>query len=462
MQTLRNQKSVETIYTKLKKCTNYVKANFIQRNDTIELITVALLTKSHLLLEGAPGIAKSDVVRTYIRSVFRDYSDWFFDLQFSTRTVSEDIFGPMKLSVLKDEHNPRVEYNTRLMFPECRVALLDEVFRGQSRLLTTMFQVMVERIFKNGQELMSCPLSSCFGTTNFTTDDDELIAFLDRWDIRHNVVGLRSVNEFASLGKLYVGRSSKRGAVSAMPEELRLTWSEFELLQNLVLEKVIIPEEVVDLYANVFFGFKSAAVSETANWSKYNFHQPSDRMFYNTLTLIAGKVVAAALNESASLKEFEVSIEDIIHAQLGWTIVGNSEMEAVYNSVYSQQMQLHEARASEYKAAREITEHLEWVEDSLDSLISEEEQLSNPLLIIQHRAELVQIGKVLSRLSEKTFLSDTVYKTTKTQGDVVNRLLGRVNDIYSKMLDGECEDYTQDTEKNAFDYFTSAVQIAAE
>jgi len=93
---------------------------YFERKDEIRGLLVALLSKQHVLLLGAPGTAKSALVHDLCQSIGGKY----FKKLVNRTTTPEELFGPVSLKALENDSYRRV---TTGKLPEADVAFIDEI-----------------------------------------------------------------------------------------------------------------------------------------------------------------------------------------------------------------------------------------------------------------------------------------------------------------------------------------------
>jgi MoxR-like ATPase len=92
---------------------------FVERSEVIEGALVALLSRSHVLLIGPPGTAKSMLADELCRRVDgARYFQWLL----TKFTTPEEVFGAVSLKALEADEYRRV---TTAKLPEAHIAFLD-------------------------------------------------------------------------------------------------------------------------------------------------------------------------------------------------------------------------------------------------------------------------------------------------------------------------------------------------
>jgi MoxR-like ATPase len=163
--------------------TEPLKQRFVERDEVIDLIALALVAGEHLFLYGPPGTAKSALIRQFARAVHGRY----FEYMLTRFSEPNEIFGPIDLVQLRQGVVATVTTN---MLPEAEFAFLDELFNANSAILNNLLTVLNERIYRRGSETHQLPLLSAFSASNHLPEDDALRALFDRFLLRCHVDNL--------------------------------------------------------------------------------------------------------------------------------------------------------------------------------------------------------------------------------------------------------------------------------
>lgn len=286
----------------LKAALSALEILLVGRDNEIQALTYCLATGHHLMLEGEPGVAKSMFAREAFKRI---ESAKVFSRQFMKGTQLDEIFGPMNSE--KYRKDAVWEYNTKGMLPDCELAFLDEVYRGSDSALPSMLQILNERTFNNGTVLMKCPLHTAVGTTNFTTDTEELRAFHDRWLVRMKVKPLentsfkvRMLRQFTtppSVGEDTIRLDSLRTLSAAVP-------------------KVPIEDEMLELYVQTVDTYRKSLQNRPV----------SERRLCHSLSLVQAE---ALLSRSPQVKA-----EHLQAAKYGLTTFGVNEQTEAFDQAF--------------------------------------------------------------------------------------------------------------------------------
>ncbi len=169
------------IQNKFTKTRAEMNEKLIEREDEIDVVLVSLVAGHHPLLVGDPGTAKSLLSRTL--AGWMDGHD--FEVLLNKFTDPAELFGPVDIGALKNNQYRR---QVEGYLPTVRIAFLDEIFKGSTAIVNTTLGILNERTFRNGLQVLKCPLEMAIGASNeFPNDGEggkELAALFDRFLFR--------------------------------------------------------------------------------------------------------------------------------------------------------------------------------------------------------------------------------------------------------------------------------------
>lgn len=165
---------------------------FVERDDEIRCLLVALVAEEHVLLLGDPGTGKSALTHALTRAL----GGAQFQVLMTRFTVPEEVFGPISLAGLERDEYRRV---TAGYLPTATIAFLDEVFKANSAILNSLLTALNERAFDDGGRRLPIPLQLCVGASNELPEDSTLDALFDRFVLRRWVQPIADRDAFRRL-----------------------------------------------------------------------------------------------------------------------------------------------------------------------------------------------------------------------------------------------------------------------
>ena len=167
----------------------------LEREAVTRAISICLISRSHLLLSGPPGVAKTTQVRLAAAHI---RGSRFFHTQLTPFSTIEDVFGPV--DILAYKHGERRRVGTH-MLQEAHVAVIDEIYNGNEAVLKALLAPMYEGVYAEQGRFHPIPLRTLMGTANAIPGPEErrekgLTGFHDRWLFRFQVEDLQSDASF--------------------------------------------------------------------------------------------------------------------------------------------------------------------------------------------------------------------------------------------------------------------------
>ena len=161
---------------------------FVDKQEVIDLMTLATLAQEPLLLVGPPGTAKSELVVRFCESLGLA-DDEYFEYMLTRFSEPGELLGPVDIARMKEGRwLRRVEGK----LPTAKIAFLDEIFKSNSAILNTLLTIINERKFYQDGRPQPVDLQMLFAATNQIPDLDELAALRDRFVLK---VQSRSVKD---------------------------------------------------------------------------------------------------------------------------------------------------------------------------------------------------------------------------------------------------------------------------
>jgi MoxR-like ATPase len=214
--------------TKLLDVREDLRRLFHERNEVIDLVLMALLSKRHVVMLGTPGIAKTAVAEQLAKRITG--MSYFYRLM-TKATAPDELFGPVSVSALKADTYRR---NVTGKLPEAHLAVADEVFKSNSVCLNSMLRVINERRYENDGTVIDCPLITLIGASNEMPQGEELAALWDRLHLRVVVEDIKSDANFIALIEGEgngTGRFDLQPAATITLDELKAAQAEVEAVK---------------------------------------------------------------------------------------------------------------------------------------------------------------------------------------------------------------------------------------
>ena len=174
------QAEAEELRRKINRFRTSLGRFFVQKQEIIDLMTVAAIAQEPLLLVGPPGTAKSDLVLKF-KDALGIADEDYFEYMLTRFTEPSEIIGPIDISKLREGRYIRREQGK---LPTCRLAFLDEIFKSNSAILNILLTIINERKFYQDGVPQPVRLRVLFAATNEVPEQNELAALKDRFCLK--------------------------------------------------------------------------------------------------------------------------------------------------------------------------------------------------------------------------------------------------------------------------------------
>ena len=255
---------------------------FVERDELIKLMELAIVTGTNLLMLGPPGTAKSAITYELCGRIENaNYFQWMLN---KTSDPSE-ILGPFSVKEMENDKFMRI---TTGKLPEAHIAFMDEVFKSNAPTLNALLTIMNEHIFYNDGKPVEVPLISMFGASNEPPEDESLDAMYDRFIFRMNV---QYIHDAANKKRMHSNYVDNRAGLLNLVNKTTITLAEVQALQA-AAKVVKVPKDIINKFIRLISDLDRQAV------------HISDRRQNECFKVMQGSAVLAGRN-SVTLDDFK-------------------------------------------------------------------------------------------------------------------------------------------------------------
>ena len=255
---------------------------FVERDELIKLMELAIVTGTNLLMLGPPGTAKSAITYELCGRIENaNYFQWMLN---KTSDPSE-ILGPFSVKEMENDKFMRI---TTGKLPEAHIAFMDEVFKSNAPTLNALLTIMNEHIFYNDGKPVEVPLISMFGASNEPPEDESLDAMYDRFIFRMNV---QYIHDAANKKRMHSNYVDNRAGLLNLVNKTTITLAEVQALQA-AANAVKVPKDIINKFIRLISDLDRQAV------------HISDRRQNECFKVMQGSAVLAGRN-SVTLDDFK-------------------------------------------------------------------------------------------------------------------------------------------------------------
>ena len=255
---------------------------FVERDELIKLMELAIVTGTNLLMLGPPGTAKSAITYELCGRIENaNYFQWMLN---KTSDPSE-ILGPFSVKEMENDKFMRI---TTGKLPEAHIAFMDEVFKSNAPTLNALLTIMNEHIFYNDGKPVEVPLISMFGASNEPPEDESLDAMYDRFIFRMNV---QYIHDAANKKRMHSNYVDNRAGLLNLVNKTTITLEEVQALQA-AAKAVKVPKDIINKFIRLISDLDRQAV------------HISDRRQNECFKVMQGSAVLAGRN-SVTLDDFK-------------------------------------------------------------------------------------------------------------------------------------------------------------
>ena len=230
-----DEKIFEEAKNIIQSCRNEAAKRLIGQSDVIDAIIMAFIAGGHVLLEGAPGLAKTLAIKTFSEIAGLDFKR----IQFTPDLLPADVTGTLIYEQAKGS------FSVRKGPVFANIVLADEINRSPSKVQSAMLEAMEEKQVTIGEKTYTLPEPFFVLATQNPIEQEGTYnlpeAELDRFLIKVNV-SYPSIQEEIKI-------ISTMGKASKIPVEKVLDSSSIDLLRS-ALEKVVADQKIIEYICN--------------------------------------------------------------------------------------------------------------------------------------------------------------------------------------------------------------------
>ena len=155
---------------------------FVNREEHIRGLLIALVSRQNVLMVGPPGCGKTLLADKFAGATRLNY----FSTELSNFSTPEQIFGGLNMKWYME--TGKQCRDTEGYLPWADIALLDEIARASESCLDSMLKALDNsRQFRDGGKTVTIPLMTAIGAANHWIEGDHLDALDDRFVLRFGV-----------------------------------------------------------------------------------------------------------------------------------------------------------------------------------------------------------------------------------------------------------------------------------
>ena len=225
--------------TQIKSLLKKLSEGLYEKQHILAMALLSAVAEESIFLLGPPGTAKSMVARR-LKLAFKDGKS--FEYLMSRFSTPDEIFGPVSISLLKNED--RYERVVDGFLPTADIVFLDEIWKASPSIQNALLTAINEKIFQNGNTTLKLPMKSLIAASNeLPAEDEGLEALWDRFLVRMVLNCIQNETEFFKMIRQNVSEKVSITAEILITDNLYNNW-------KAKIKQITIPDEV--LFAVVY------------------------------------------------------------------------------------------------------------------------------------------------------------------------------------------------------------------
>ena len=144
-----DEKTLQEMINKVKMCEEEIGKGIIGQRDIIRQVLLAILSDGNVLLEGVPGLGKTELVK----AISKVLSTSFSRIQFTPDLMPADVTGTNL--IIKEEGNNVFQFEPGPVF--ANIVLADEINRATPKTQSALLEAMQEKTVTVGKTTYELP-----------------------------------------------------------------------------------------------------------------------------------------------------------------------------------------------------------------------------------------------------------------------------------------------------------------
>ncbi len=279
-----------TINERIKTLLDIISEGIYEKEQIIAMSLLSAMAGESIFLLGPPGTAKSLVARR-LKLAFKDARS--FEYLMSRFSTPDDIFGPVSISLLKNED--KYERAVDGFLPTATVVFLDEIWKAGPSIQNSLLTAINEKIYQNGAHTLHLPMKALIAASNeLPAENEGLEALWDRFLVRMVSDNIRDEDMFYQMIR------QQTVVAPRLTDGLLITDEQYKQWQEKA-NAVTVPDDICKTISVIRKGLRSAAEEEDAEAMDFYV---SDRRWKKCVHLMQ---TSALLNDRC-----EIDVTDLL------------------------------------------------------------------------------------------------------------------------------------------------------
>lgn len=146
---IQNEQEMKQVIDQILRCEEEIGKTIIGQHSIIRQVIIAILTDGNVLLEGVPGVGKTQMVKSISRSMNLAFSR----IQFTPDLMPADVTGTNL--IVKEEGQNKFQFEAGPIF--ANIVLADEINRATPKTQSALLEAMQEKTVTVGKQTYLLP-----------------------------------------------------------------------------------------------------------------------------------------------------------------------------------------------------------------------------------------------------------------------------------------------------------------